>query len=149
METEQILIKYFENTAGQKITPIAAIEKGNAIDLRSAIDVDLKAGEFALIPLGVGMKLPSGYHAQVYPRSSTFKNWGILQVNSIGIIDESYCGDSDQWMMPVYATRDVHIPFDSRVCQFMIIKNQPEVEFVEVDQLDENSRGGFGSTGTK
>lgn len=149
METEQILIKYFENTAGQKVTPIEAIEKGNAIDLRSAIEVDLKAGEFALIPLGVGMKLPSGYHAQVCPRSSTFKNWGILQVNSVGIIDESYCGDCDQWMMPVYATRDIHIPFDSRICQFMIIKNQPEIQFVEVPQLEEVSRGGFGSTGVQ
>lgn len=149
METEQILIKYFENTAGQKITPVAAIEKGNAIDLRSAVDIDLKAGEFALIPLGVGMKLPSGYHAQVYPRSSTFKNWGILQVNSVGIIDESYCGDGDQWFYPVYATRDVTIPFDSRICQFMIVKNQPEVQFVEVTQLEDENRGGCGSTGTK
>ena len=145
---EKIQIKYFQNTAGQKVTPLQQIKIGNAIDLRSNVAIELKAGEFALIPLGVGMKLPEGYHAEIYPRSSTFKNWGILQVNSVGIVDEAYSGEEDQWMMPVYATRNTKISVDDRICQFQIVKNMPEIMFEEVEHLEEESRGGFGSTGT-
>ena len=90
-------IKYFD----KEIEKIKKTEKGDWIDLRSATNMTLKKGEFALIPLGVGMILPEGYEAHIVPRSSTFKNWKILQVNSTGIIDNSYSGDDDQWMMPV------------------------------------------------
>ena len=122
--------------------------KSDWVDLRSAEDVELKAGDFALIPLGVSMQLPKGYEAHVVPRSSTFKTWGIIQTNSMGIIDESYCGNNDQWMMPVYATRDTVIHKNDRICQFRIMEHQPTIEFEEVGHLEGVERGGFGSTGT-
>jgi len=109
----------------------------------------MKAGEFRLIPLGVGMILPHGYEAHVVPRSSTFKNFGIIQTNHKGIIDNSYCGDNDQWMFPAYAMRDTIINKNERICQFRIVENQPELNFVEADHLENTNRGGFGSTGTK
>ena len=110
-------------------------------------DVELKAGEFKLIPLGVAMELPKGYEAHLVPRSSTFKNYGILQTNSCGIIDCSYCGDEDMWRMPVYATRDTVIHQNDRICQFRIVENQPKITFDEVESLGNADRGGFGSTG--
>lgn len=146
---EQIQIRYFKNSKGETVKPLEQISKGNAIDLRCNEDIWLDKGAFMLIPLGVGMKLPEGYHAEIYPRSSTFKKWGILQVNSVGIVDDSFAGDEDQWMMPVYATRQIFIEKDSRVCQFQIVKNMPEIEFMEVEHLEDKSRGGFGSTGVK
>ena len=121
--------------------------KSDFIDLRSAEDVELKAGEFKLISLGVSMELPKGYEAHIVPRSSTFKTWGIIQTNSMGIVDESYRGDSDIWKMPVYATRDTVIHKNDRICQFRIIEHQPTIEFEEVNHLDGEERGGFGSTG--
>lgn len=141
-----IKIKYFEgiSTGVQKLNKLAC---GDWIDLRAAKDIRLKKGEFALISLGVAMKLPRGYEAHVAPRSSTFKKWGIIQTNSIGIIDGSYCGDADQWMMPVYATRDTVIYKNDRVCQFRIMKNQPKIKFQTVDKLEGTNRGGFGTTG--
>lgn len=139
----KINIKYFSD----KIDKIEKIEKGDWIDLRAAATVTLKAGEFALIPLGVGMKLPDGYEAHVVPRSSTYKKWHIIQTNSMGIIDGTYCGDNDQWMMPVYATQDTTITLNDRICQFRIEKIQPEIIFEEVDTLDFPDRSGFGSTG--
>ena len=129
------------------IYPIEKTEKGDWIDLRVAEDVDLKAGEFKLISLGVSMKLPEGYEAVVIPRSSTFKHWGILQTNHFGLIDNSYCGDDDVWMFPALATRDVLIEKNSRICQFRIQKKMDAVEFVQVDKLDSVNRGGFGSSG--
>jgi len=123
-------------------------DKGDWIDLRASEDVELKKDEFKLIPLGIAMKLPEGYEAHLAPRSSTFKNWGILQVNSVGVIDQSYSGDNDQWMMPVLATRDVTIKKNDRICQFRIMAKQPEFDFEEVEHLDDTDRGGFGSTGT-
>jgi DUTP diphosphatase dut len=140
-----IRIKYFTD----QIDKLTKITQGDWIDLRSAETIELKAGDFKLIPLGVAMQLPEGYEAHIAPRSSTFKNWGILQTNSIGIIDNSYCGDNDQWLMPVYATRDAIINQNDRVCQFRIVANQPSIEFIEVDSLDGQGRGGFGSTGVK
>ena len=137
-----IKIKYFTD-----IEKLEKIDKGDWIDLRSAEDVLLGKNEFKLIPLGIGMKLPEGYEAHLVPRSSTFKNFGIIQTNHMGVIDESYCGENDQWMMPVYATRDTRISKNDRICQFRIVKKQPEVEFVEVEHLEEKNRGGFGSTG--
>lgn len=140
----KIRIKYFTD----KIDRLEYIDgKSDWIDLRASETVELKAGEFRLIPLGVAMELPQGYEAHVVPRSSTFKNYGILQTNSCGIIDGSYCGDEDMWRMPVYATRDTVIRENDRICQFRIVENQPKVEFDEVESLDNESRGGFGSTG--
>ena len=107
----------------------------------------MKAGEFKLIPLGIAMELPKGYEAHVVPRSSTFKTWGLLQVNSMGIIDCSYCGDNDQWFVPMYATRDTEIHINDRIAQFRIMENQPKIQFDEVAHLDHEDRGGFGSTG--
>ena len=138
-----IRIKYFTD----QIDKLAKITHGDWIDLRSAETIELKAGDFKLIPLGVAMQLPEGYEAHIAPRSSTFKNWGILQTNSIGIIDNSYCGDNDQWLMPVFATRDAVINQNDRICQFRIVANQPSIEFTEVDSLDGQGRGGLGSTG--
>ena len=141
---EEIKIKYFVDG----IDPLCYVAgKSDWIDLHAAEDVTLKAGEFRLIPLGVAIALPEGYEAHIVPRSSTFKNYGILQTNSMGVVDCSYCGDNDQWRMPVYATRDVTIEKGARICQFRIMKNQPQLEFLTVDHLAGPDRGGFGSTG--
>lgn len=131
------------------IDHIEAISKGNWIDLRAAQDVVIAKGGFALIPLGVAMKLPEGYEAHLAPRSSTFKKYGIIQVNSVGVIDNSYSGSNDEWKMPVYATRDTIINKGDRICQFRIIEIQPFIEFEECESLDDEDRGGFGSTGVK
>lgn len=93
------------------------------------------------------MKLPEGYEAHVVPRSSTFKNFGVIQTNHMGVIDGSYCGDNDMWRMPVLAVRDTQIHVNDRICQFRIMKNQPAINFDEVERLEETDRGGFGSTG--
>ena len=130
------------------IEPLVQKEGSDWIDLRSAEEVKMSPNQFKLIPLGVSMKLPKGYEAHIVPRSSTFKTWGIIQTNHMGVIDESYCGDDDQWMMPVLATRAVIIHKNDRICQFRIVKKQPKILFQEVDTLGEESRGGFGSTGT-
>lgn len=129
------------------IYPLEKTEKGDWIDLRVAEDVELKAGEFKIISLGVSMKLPEGYEAVVIPRSSTFKNWGILQTNHFGLIDNSYCGDNDVWKFPALATRDVLIEKNSRICQFRIQKKMDNFEFITVDRLEGSNRGGFGSSG--
>lgn len=143
---ERIRIRYFSEDAPR----LEYIEnKSDWIDLRAAETVTLKAGDFKLIPLGIAMELPAGYEGHLVPRSSTFKKWGILQTNSMGVIDQSYCGDEDEWKMPIYATRDITIEKGDRICQFRIMRNQPVLEFIEVDSLENESRGGFGSTGTK
>ena len=141
---EEIKVKYFVDGIDELC---AVAGKSDWIDLHAAEEVTLKAGEFRLIPLGVAMALPEGYEAHIVPRSSTFKNYGILQTNSMGVVDSSYCGDNDQWRMPVYATRDVTIEKGARICQFRIMKNQPELCFIRVEHLDGPDRGGFGSTG--
>ena len=141
---ETIKIKYFTD----KIDKLTYIDgKSDWIDLRAAEDVILSEGEFKLIPLGVGMELPKGYEAHVVPRSSTFKNFGIIQTNHQGVIDSSYCGDNDQWFMPVYALRDTQIHVNDRICQFRIMENQPKIFFDEVEHLSHPDRGGHGSTG--
>lgn len=140
-----IKIKYFDN----EIDKVEKISKGDLIDLRSAETVHLKKGELHLIPLGVGMKLPDGYKANLYPRSSTYKNFGIIMANSVGQIDQSYCGDSDQWMFAAIALRDTVIHKNDRICQFEIQRVQPEIVFEEVECLNEMSRGGIGSTGMR
>lgn len=141
---EKIRIKYFSDQI-EKLTYIE--NKSDWIDLRAAEDVSLKKGDFALIPLGVAMELPTGYEAHVVPRSSTFKNFGIIQTNHMGVIDETYCGDNDQWFMPALAVRDTEIHINDRICQFRIMKHQPAIEFCETDILSNPDRGGHGSTG--
>lgn len=142
---EQIKIKYFTDAIEQ----LRYIDgKSDWIDLRCAETVQMKAGEFKLIPLGVAMALPEGYEAHIVPRSSTFKLYGILQTNSCGIVDYSYRGSNDQWHFPAYATRDVIIEVNARICQFRIMKNQPKLAFVRCTELESSDRGGFGSTGT-
>lgn len=129
------------------IEPPEAIEQGDWIDLRAAETILIVKGEFKYIPLGVAIQLPEGYEAIVAPRSSLFKRRGIIMTNSIGIMDESYCGDGDQWRFPAYATRDTLIPKGERICQFRIVKHQPEIKFEIVDTLGNPDRGGHGSAG--
>ena len=143
--SEIIKIKYFTD----KIDKIRKIDKGDWIDLRSAETIELRAGEFKLIPLGVAMELPKGYEAHIVPRSSTYKNFGIIQTNHQAVIDESYCGDNDQWFYPVYALRDTIINVNDRICQFRIMKKQPVITFVETPFLSSIDRSGIGSTGIK
>jgi len=140
----EIKIKYFSD----KIEKLCYIDgKSDWIDLRAAEDIVLKQGEFKLVPLGIGMQLPKGYEAHVVPRSSTFKNFGVIQTNHMGVIDYTYSGDNDQWFMPVLAMRDTEIHVNDRICQFRIMENQPAIEFNEVEKLGDQDRGGFGSTG--
>lgn len=137
-----IKIKYHDD-----ILPIDKFTNGDWVDLRAAEDVGLKAGESRLISLGVSMKLPEGYEAHIVPRSSTYKNWGIIQTNHMGVIDNSYSGDNDIWKFSALAVRDTIIYKNERICQFRIMKKQPEVEFESVKQLGDPDRGGFGSSG--
>lgn len=143
MSELKIKIKYFD----KEINKIGKIDKGDWIDLRSAETVSLSKGEFKLISLGVGMKLPYGYEAHVVPRSSTYKNFKIIQTNHMGIIDNSYSGENDVWMMPVIAMEDTTIHKNDRICQFRIVEKMPKIALEEVNHLDEISRGGIGSTG--
>ena len=137
-----IELKYFSD-----IEKIKKVDNGDWIDLRSAIDVELKKDEFKLISLGVGMQLPEGYEAHIVPRSSTYKNFGIIQTNHQAVIDESYSGDNDQWFYPAYALRDTVIHKNDRICQFRIVEKQPEICFKEVNHLSDIDRGGIGSSG--
>ena len=146
MNSMNIKIKYFTDA----IDRLAYIDgKSDWIDLRAAREVVLIKGDFALLPLGVAMELPKGYEAHVVPRSSTFKNFGIIQTNHMGVIDESYCGDNDQWQFPAYALRDTVIHVNDSICQFRIMEHQPAILFEETDSLDHEDRGGIGSTGRR
>ena len=140
-----IKVKYFND----KLEKINKISIGDWIDLRSATTTKLKKGEFKLIPLGVAMELPKGYEANIVPRSSTYKNFKIVQTNHFAVIDESYCGDNDQWFYPVIAMEDTVIKFNDRICQFRINKKMEEVVIKEVEMLGNDDRGGIGSTGIK
>lgn len=140
----KLQIKYHS----EEIEKIKKIDKGDWIDLRAAEKVELKQGEFAMISLGISVKMPDGWEAYIAPRSSTFKTWGIIQTNSIGIVDNSYSGNNDIWKMPVYATRDTVINVNDRICQFRIMPKMPVLDVEEVDNLEGPDRGGFGSTGT-
>ncbi len=139
---ETIKVKYLRGV--EKIEPI---EVGDWIDLRAAEDINMETDEFKMIPLGVCMELPEGFEAIVAPRSSTFKKYGIILANSIGIIDESYKGDGDEWHFPAIALRGTHIKKNERICQFRIIRHQPLIHLQEVETLGNDDRGGFGSTG--
>lgn len=141
---KEIRIRYLS----KEIEPLRYVDgKSDWIDLRCAKETVLKAGESALIPLGVAMQLPEGYEAHVVARSSTFRNFGIIQTNTFGIVDESYCGDNDEWCFPVIALRDTVIHVNDRIAQFRIERHQPAVRFIEVEHLDGKDRGGFGTTG--
>ena len=141
---ETIQIRYVSD----RIDKLCYIDgKSDWIDLRAAEDVEMRQGEFRLISLGVAMKLPEGYEAHIVPRSSTFKNFGVIQANHMGVIDGSYCGDNDIWYFPAIAMRYTCIHVNDRICQFRIVKNQPPVSFEETEHLTGTDRGGFGSTG--
>lgn len=143
---ETIRVRYISD----KIPKLCNVgDKSDWIDLAAAEDVTMQAGEFKLIPLGVAMQLPEGYEAHIVPRSSTFKNFGILQANHMGVVDETYCGDNDQWYFPALAMRDTQIRAGDRICQFRIVEHQPKLAFEEVKTLGNDDRGGFGSTGTR
>ena len=143
---KSVRVKYHN----QELEKLAYIDgKSDWIDLRRAEEVILKSGDFRLIDLGISVQLPEGYEMLIAPRSSTFKNYGIIQTNSPGVVDESYCSDQDRLKMPVYATRDTCIHMNDRICQFRIIEHQPELVFEEVQTLGNPARGGFGSTGRR
>lgn len=139
-----IQIKYHSDTP-----KLQAIQQGDWIDLYAAEDVALSAMEFRIIPLGISMQLPDGYEAHLAPRSSTFKKWGVLQVNSVGVIDNSYSGDNDVWGFPALAIRPTTIHKGDRIAQFRIVKKMPDISFEEVEHLEGPDRGGFGSTGNR
>ena len=146
MERVTLKIKYHTDA----IEKLAYIDgKSDWIDLRAARRYELKKGDWQLIDLGVSIALPEGYEAHVVPRSSTYRTWGLLQTNSCGVIDNTYSGDGDVWMVPMLATRDTVVEVGDRICQFRIMKNQPQIVFDEVEHLDGINRGGFGTTGRK
>lgn len=139
----KIKIKYFD----KEIDKIEKIKIGNWIDLRSSENISYKAGDFIKISLGVGMKLPEGYEVNIVPRGSTFKNYGVIQTNSFGVVDNSYSGNGDCYFFVGYALRDGTINKNDRICQFRLNKVMEDIEFEEVEYLDEVDRGGHGSTG--
>lgn len=142
----EIKIKYFTD----KIDKLCYVDgKSDWIDLRAAETIELKKGEFKLIPLGIAMQLPKGYEAHIVPRSSTYKNFGVIQTNHIGIVDESYCGPNDQWLFPALAMRDTVINVNDRICQFRIMEHQPTIEFTSSTLEENTDRNGLGSTGIK
>lgn len=143
MKDRTIRIKYFDSDMPR----LEKIDVGDWIDLRSAEDIFIPAGGLAKIPLGIAMELPEGCEALIVPRGSTYKNYKILQVNTPGVVDESYKGDGDEWFVPMLAMEDTRIPKYSRICQFRIQKKQPHIDFVEVEHLYNPDRGGYGSTG--
>lgn len=137
-------VKYISDT----VSPITILDNGDWIDLRVTEDIMMKKGDFKILPLGVAIELPKGYEALIVPRSSTFKKYHILQTNGIGIIDESYCGNNDEWKFPAYCTENTFIPKNTRICQFRIVKHQPNISIIPVRKLNNKDRKGFGSTGT-
>lgn len=146
MEKVTLKIKYHTDA----IEKLAYIDgKSDWIDLRAARRYELKKGDWQLLDLGVSIALPEGYEAHVVPRSSTYRTWGLLQTNSCGVIDNTYSGDGDVWMVPMLATRDTVVEVGDRICQFRIMKNQPQIIFDEVEHLDGTNRGGFGTTGKR
>ena len=152
-----IRIKYFD-----KATKLKKITKGNWIDVYANKDVFVKCGERAMVPLGFALELPEGWEGHLAPRSSTFKTWGIIQTNSVGVVDDTYIGDNDQWHMPVYCLQGKEIESENgeevkgtwirkgdKIGQFRIMEVMPEIEFEEVESFGNKDRGGFGTTGTK
>ena len=144
-----IEILYHDDFPGEPLKKIERFETGDWLDLRSAETVEMKAGEYRLISLGISVKLPDGFEAHLVPRSSTFQKWGVLQTNSQGVIDNSYSGENDIWRFPALAMRDTVIHKNDRICQFRIVRKMEDIIISEVDHLDGPDRGGFGSTGSK
>lgn len=141
---ETIIVQYQHDDTKR----LEAIEKGDWIDMYADETVEIKQGEMKLVNLGVAMKLPAGYEGHLAPRSSTFKKWGVIQANSVGVVDNSYCGPNDWWRFPAVALRDTVIERGDKICQFRIVSKQPIVKFVE-GKMESEDRGGFGSTGSK
>lgn len=152
-----IRIKYFD-----KATKLKKITKGNWIDVYANKDVFVKCGDRAMVPLGFALELPEGWEGHLAPRSSTFKTWGIIQTNSVGVVDDTYIGDNDQWHMPVYCLQGKYVENDNgeeikgtwirkgdKIGQFRIMEVMPEIEFEEVESFGNEDRGGFGTTGRK
>lgn len=153
----KLRIKYFENA-----TKLTKITKGNWIDVYANKDVFVEVNERAMIPLGFALELPNGWEGHLAPRSSTFKTWGIIQTNSVGVVDDTYIGDNDQWHMPVYCLQGkdniivdgvkksgTWIKKGDKIGQFRIMEVMPNIEFEEVEHLENDNRGGFGTTGVK
>ena len=141
---EKIKIKYHVKEL-EKLRYIDG--KSDWIDLRVAEEVKMKAGEFRLISMGISVELPKGYEMWILPRSSAFKNFGVIQTNAMGVVDDSFCGDNDIIHMPILAMRDTEMHINDRIGQFRIAKHQAEIHFVEVEHLNHADRGGFGTTG--
>lgn len=139
----QVKIKYHTDT----LVRVSKLEQGDWIDLRAAANIEMEKGKQYLVPLGISMKIPYGFEAHVVPRSSSYKNYKVIQTNGIGILDNSYCGDGDQWFWPVIAMENTFIVENDRVAQFKIVPRMPIVEFLEVAQMEDADRGGHGSTG--
>lgn len=142
----EIKVKY-KNQQMKKLHYVGGSDHSNWIDLYTVEDVTMKTGDFQLIDLGVVIEVPKGYESRLLPRSSTFNNYGILQANSEGVIDQSFCGPNDWWLFPAYATRDVVIPKGTRIAQFRVVERQPDLEFIEIEESTNPNRGGIGSTG--
>lgn len=147
----QIRIKYFDNAVKLK-----KIAKGNWIDVYANKDVFVEEGSRAMVPLGFALELPEGWEGHLAPRSSTFKTWGVIQTNSVGVVDDTYIGDNDQWHMPVFCLQGKDIQDDKKgtlikigdkIGQFRIMEVMPQIEFVEVDSFGNEDRGGFGTSG--
>ena len=149
----KIRIKYFEGA-----TKLKKITKGNWIDVYARKDVFVPLAERAMIPLGFALELPKGWEGHLAPRSSTFKTWGLIQTNSVGVVDDTYIGDNDEWNMPVYCLKGhdskdgvagTLVKCGDKIGQFRIMEVMPELEFEEVESFGNVDRGGFGTTGTK
>ena len=148
-----IRIKYFEAA-----TKLKKITKGNWIDVYARKDVFVPLGERAMIPLGFALELPKGWEGHLAPRSSTFKTWGLIQTNSVGVVDDTYIGDNDEWNMPVYCLKGhdskdgvagTLVKCGDKIGQFRIMEVMPELEFEEVESFGNMDRGGFGTTGAR
>ena len=153
----KVRIKYFDGA-----TKLEKIAKGNWIDVYARKDIFVPVNERAMIPLGFALELPQGYEGHLAPRSSTFKSWGLIQTNSVGVVDDTYIGDNDEWHMPVYCLtskcRDTidgktkngtWVRKGDKIGQMRLMEVQPDFEFVEVDYFGNADRGGFGSTGER
>lgn len=161
----EMKVKYFE---GQD-KKLQFIDKGDWIDVFANEDVFIPVNSMGLVPLGFALELPEGYEAILAPRSSTYRNWGVIQTNSIGVIDESYRGNEDEWLIPLYCLTAIeqlsidagfkypliltgaYVRKGDKIAQFRIQEKMPrkQISIVEVDELEGDDRGGFGSTGTK
>lgn len=145
-EPEKILFKKLNENAQ------IPVRNGAAYDLFIPCDVVIQPGQTVKIPLGFAMKLPDGWHALINMRSSTWKKWGLCLTNQTGIIDNAYCGNADEWILSVYRPNSFKdcpetIPAGTRLAQFRLEPDSPEIKFEPVDNLESENRGGFGSTG--